>query len=95
MEVNNRFDQIVKNMYQRQLKEYERSFGYMTPEERRKLRDWVDEGNSVYENPCLLWREDGRPMDYISAIRFAEDMACDTMQPTSCPPSDIEEGNPF
>jgi hypothetical protein len=95
MEVNNRFDQIVRDIYQRQLKEYERTFDDMTPEERKELRGWVEEGNSVYENPCLLWREDGRPMDYISAIRYAEEMANGTIRPTSCPPSDIEEGIPF
>ena len=95
MEVNNRFDEIVRVMYQRQLKEYMETFGYMSPEERKELREWVDEGNSVYENPCLLWHEDGRPMDYISAIRFAEEMANGTIRPTSHPPSDTEEGITF
>jgi len=95
MEVNSQFDRIVRDIYLQQLKDYEKTFDDMTPGERKGLRKWVRDGNSVYENPCLIWSEDGRPMDYINAIRFDEDISNGLAQPTSYPPSDTEDEIPF
>ena len=67
----------------------------MTPEERNKLRKWVKECNSVYENPFLLWNENGRPMDYINAVRFTEEIVNGFARSTGYPSSEIEEGIPF
>jgi hypothetical protein len=57
-----------------QMKEYLAWLGPSTKGERRKLREWVSAGNSVHENPCLLYGEDGAPLGYIQAIRITEDM---------------------
>jgi hypothetical protein len=45
-----------------------------TPEERGKVRSWVNRGNSVYANPWLLYSESGYPMDFISAMRAIGEM---------------------
>jgi hypothetical protein len=63
-------------MLRTELKRYEESFGYMTPEERKELREWVKKDNSVYSNPWHMADEDGRLMDYITAVRINDDM-CD------------------
>lgn len=41
----------------------------MTAKERRKLRKWVEDGNSVYSNPYDLYDDAGRLMDFITARR--------------------------
>ena len=64
----------LKDMLRKELKRYEATIGHMMPEERKELREWVSAGNSPYDNPCLLCGEDGRLMDYITAIRIDEDM---------------------
>jgi len=63
-----------KSMMLKELKKYEAAIGHITPDERKGLRKWVKRGNSPYDNPCLLWDEDGRTMDFITAIRIWEDM---------------------
>lgn len=45
-----------------------------TPEERGKVRSWVNKGNSVYSNPWLLYSESGYQMDYIRALRVVAEM---------------------
>ena len=45
-----------------------------TPEERGKVRSWVNGGNSVYSNPWLYYSENGHQMDYIRALRIVSDM---------------------
>jgi len=56
----------------RELKEYEASIGRMTKDERKDLRAWVADDNSVRSNPFYEKDEYGRPMDYISALRKCE-----------------------
>jgi hypothetical protein len=46
----------------------------MSQMERQCLDDWVKDGNSVYDNPWCIADEQGRPMDYISAIRVVDDL---------------------
>jgi len=68
MEVNNRVDAIVKKIYLGQLKEYEAT-RRLKPEERKMLREWVEDYNSVYSNPFYVYDDDGRLLDYITAYR--------------------------
>ena len=56
------------------LKAYEAKIGDMTSQERDDLHKWVASGRSPYENPCLIYGENGRILDYITAIRIDEDM---------------------
>ena len=39
----------IKNELRRQLKQYEVAVGDITPQERKALRKWVADGNSVYD----------------------------------------------
>jgi hypothetical protein len=48
--------------------------GGVTEDEMRDLEEWVADGNSVYDNPCLLCDGSGRPMDFINASRVWLDM---------------------
>ena len=64
----------LKDMLREELKKYNAQIGFMTTEERKELSEWVAAGNSPYDNPCLLWNGDGRPYDFITAIRIDEDM---------------------
>jgi len=64
----------VRNMLRKELKEYGAIIGYMTPEERKGLCEWVATGNGVNDNPYLLYGENGWPLDYISASRIYEEM---------------------
>ena len=41
----------------------------LTQAERKTLRGWVKDGNSVYENPWCLADDRGRPMDFVTATR--------------------------
>ena len=61
-------------MFREQLKKYKAEIGSMSPEEQKELREWVDAGNSPYDNPYLLYGDDGWPMDFINADRTADDM---------------------
>ena len=64
-----------KAFLRKELGKYEVAIGKMTADERNELREWSANGNSVYDNPYLLYGENGFPMDYIQATRFAEDMS--------------------
>ena len=64
----------IRNALRRELKQYEASIGDLAPDERKELRQWVADGNSVYENAYWLAGEDGNPLCYISANRFVADM---------------------
>jgi len=58
----------------RELREYESEIGDMTADELSGLRKWVADGNSPYANPCLIYDDDGRIIDYIQAVRIEEVM---------------------
>jgi hypothetical protein len=60
-------------MARRDLREYEAKTP-MTSEERVELRKWVREGNSPYENPWLLYGDNGCLIDFVSAMRFDEEL---------------------
>jgi len=46
----------------------------VSQDERQELIDWIDTGNSVYDNPWNMADESGRPMDYLTAIRVNDDL---------------------
>lgn len=46
----------------------------MTEEERSALRDWVEDGNSVHDNPAGTFLKNGRPMDFLDAYRENEEI---------------------
>lgn len=75
METNKMLNQSIRKMRQKQLREYEPTICGMTAQERKELREWVESGNDVFENPWRISRENGWPMDYIHALRFHNDMA--------------------
>ena len=54
----------------RQLRIYLKSIGSISYEEKNELREWVDAGNSVYDNPFEFYDEKGRPLDFIAGRRL-------------------------
>jgi hypothetical protein len=64
----------VKDLIQREMRQYRSEVGRMTPQERKELREWVADGNSVYNNPYHMAWDGGYPVDYITAMRDIEDM---------------------
>ena len=48
----------------------------MTDTEYRELCEWVQAGNSPYDNSWYIATDAGTPMDYISAKRFVESEGC-------------------
>jgi len=58
----------------RQLRLYLKSIGSLSYEEKAELMEWVDDGNSVYDNPFDIYDEIGCPLDFISARRLLFDM---------------------
>ena len=59
---------ILKNEATKYLKALD-----VTQEERQEILAWVQDGNSVYDNPWYMAEENGRPMDYITAVREVND----------------------
>jgi len=64
----------VKDMLRKELRDYEARIGFITPDERKELRDWVARGNQAVCNPWYIAGEDGCPLDYITAKRIIDDM---------------------
>jgi hypothetical protein len=64
----------IKDLNQREMRQYRSEIGRMTPQERNDLREWVAAGNSPYSNPYLMVWEGGYSVDYITAMRDIEDM---------------------
>ena len=44
----------------------------MTNSERRALRNWVKDGNSVYENPSGVWADGQVPVEFLTVYRDEE-----------------------
>ena len=53
---------------------YLRTIGHTTPEERCKLRSWINATGNAYGNPWDLYGENGALMDYLSAFRIHREM---------------------
>ena len=63
-----------RSALRKEMRKYVVEIGRITSDEQKELREWVNDGNSVYDNPYLLYGDDGRPMDFIDATRTFEDM---------------------
>lgn len=63
-----------KALQRMELRAYEADIDDMTVDERKNLRKWVADGNSVHDNPFELYKESGCLMDYIEGCRIGEDM---------------------
>ncbi len=57
-----------------ELKEYLKRFPNADPLEIAELNNWVQQGHSPYENGDGLCRDDGSPLDFISAMRFWDEL---------------------
>ncbi len=62
-----------KTYIEREAAEYMAN-GTISMTEREELLDWIESGNSVLTNPWLMADERGNPMDYLSAVRTAEEL---------------------
>ena len=49
-------------------------FRTMTKDELRELEKWVASGRSPYDNGDYIYSENGCPMDFVSAMRFQDEM---------------------
>ena len=58
----------------KELREYLKTIGDISGDERNGLLEWIGSGDSVYDNPGCLCDEGGRPLDYIAGIRTCEDL---------------------
>ena len=59
--------EFLENEYKEYIKKTE-----MTKKEQRALREWVKDGNSVYENSCEAWYEGQAPMEFLDVYRDEE-----------------------
>ena len=64
--------EIMERLKQ-ELREYEKNTP-MTLAERKKVRKWVSNGNSVYECGLLWYCKTSHDMSYLDAMRFEEEM---------------------
>ena len=58
-----------------ELREYTKTVGDMTDDEKKALSEWVASGKSVWDNPYLLYNESGVLMDFINGCRIGSDIA--------------------
>ena len=63
----------IKEYLQREASEYIANTD-VSPAERQDLLGWIRDGNSVYDNPWLMTDESGRLLDYVQAMRIADDL---------------------
>ena len=68
----------IQKLRQKTFSAYLLTIDNITESEMQDLHEWVASGNSVYDNPCLMSDESGRPMDFINGCRMAFEMANDT-----------------
>ena len=62
-----------REFLQEQLKQYKKEIT-MTKDELRELKKWVASGRSPYDNGDYIYSENGCPMDFVSAMRFQDEM---------------------
>lgn len=60
-----------KEFLEQQYKEYIKTMP-MTKKEQRALREWVKDGNSVYENPSAAWCDGQIPVEFLTVYREEE-----------------------
>ena len=56
------------------LKQYLKEIPDITKEELKALKDWVKSGHSPYENGNYVYNDDCGPTDFVTAIRFMEEL---------------------
>jgi hypothetical protein len=92
-------DKAFIALLREKMNEYMITIGDLSATEKRDLRAWVADGNSVHDNPFSLYDENGHPMDYVNAMRVNTEMYEDYINSTNLfrydefePGSDIEPG---
>lgn len=68
------WDREYRNKCRREMTQYLKDFPDATPEEKRALSSWVRAGHSPYVNGDNIVNDYSRPMDFINARRFLENM---------------------
>lgn len=71
MKFNINLPQWRKEFLEQQYKEYIKATP-MTKKEQRALREWVKDGNSVYENPNEAWCDGQVPVEFLTVYRDEE-----------------------
>lgn len=56
----------------------------VTEDEKRAFREWVEAGNSIYDNPYSLYNESGCPMDFINGCRNGSELAAKPYEFLGC-----------
>jgi len=67
----------IKQLQGRVLETYLLTIGDITEDEKHDLLQWVAAGNSVYDNPYLIYDDSGRLVDFINGCRIGIEMAED------------------
>lgn len=62
-----------REFLQEQLKQYKKEIT-MSKDELRELEKWVASGRSPYDNGDYIYSENGCPMDFVSAMRFQDEI---------------------
>ena len=63
----------VKEILAKEYSDYVRKTP-MTPDERKAVRKWVSLGNSVYDNECMIYGENGWPIEYLEEYRMEKEI---------------------
>lgn len=71
MKFNIHLPQWRQEFLEQQYKEYIK-ITPMTKKEQRALREWVKDGNSVYENPSEAWYDGQVPVEFLTIYRDEE-----------------------
>ena len=75
MEFHNSVSKDLRTLLSKGVQRYVKEVR-MTDTEYRELCEWVQAGNSPYDNSWYIATDAGTPMDYISAKRFVESEGC-------------------
>ena len=71
MKFNKHLPKEIQEMLEKQYKEYIKNTP-MTKKEQRAVREWVKDGNSVYQNPSGAWYEGQVPVEFLTVYRDEE-----------------------
>ena len=71
MKFNKAIPEYRREFLEKQYKEYIKTTP-MTKKEQRALREWVKDGNSVYENSQGAWADGQVPVEFLTVYRDEE-----------------------
>lgn len=71
MKFNKHLPLETREFLEKQYKEYIKTTP-MTQKEQRVVREWVKDGNSVYENASGVWADGGVPVEFLTVWRDEE-----------------------